>query len=251
MIQMPRRSHFNQLITKVAPSVLLVGCLILPMADKVNAAEVQLLDIELAEPQVADPSISEPQIAKPEVAEPKDDASEKPLSQDEKNAAILDAALALALNNALFPPINREEESLLPQNYKASGLAARIAQVAQQKNLQGAAYNRRHLCQQLLRETVQQVTQSYNRFFQGSALKTMRAFQSAGVGRPYQSGMQLLPGDMLYTGRWGGDYGHAMVVGPDGRIRDNVGSGVAHPRQRPIDWIVRPGDGLTRLVSNR
>lgn len=143
------------------------------------------------------------------------------------------------------------ERALLPATFRVTNVAARIAEVAGERHAQGAAFTHRHYCQNLLRTTVQQVTPAYNRYFGDSALETMRAFQAAGIGMPYTSGMQLLPGDLLYTARMGGNYGHAMLVGPDGRIRDNVGSGIAAPWERKIDWVVRPSGGPVRLASGR
>jgi hypothetical protein len=134
-----------------------------------------------------------------------------------------------------------------PVDLNVHGAAKRIAQIAYLRHQQGAAGAYRHRCQALVRTTVQQVTRQYDGFFKSSARSTMNAFRSAGVGRPYTRGTVLKPGDLLYTGQWGGQAGHAMIVGPKGRILDNVGEGIADPDRRPIDWIIRLEE--TRLMN--
>lgn len=274
MSQLTRR---YRLIFTIAACTLVVTGLVSPVTAEDLPGGPQLLDVELAAPEIATPESAIPVTRSENVnsyaaaqqpfvvlrttklpyvaAHPANltSASQNGVYGDQSTLDALASASAAALNNANTGSLRNDfaARPLLPQNYRLSDVGARIAQVAQEKNLGGAAYSRRHLCQMLLRETVQRVTPVYNRYFSDTALKTMRAFQSAGIGRAYRADMQLLPGDLLYTARWGGGFGHAMVVGPDGRIRDNVSSGVATPWQRPIDWVVRPDDNYVRLASRR
>jgi len=114
-----------------------------------------------------------------------------------------------------------------------------IAKAAQAKQEAGTA-EYAHLCERLLRETVQGITPEFNKIFAGAATaaQAMERFKAAGVGVPY-TGQALSPGDLLYAGREAGaGAGHAMAVGPDGKFLDQYGSHNA-PTVWP-DWVVSP-----------
>lgn len=124
----------------------------------------------------------------------------------------------------------------------ASRLGLSIANSALQMQTSGAAKGFQHLCESLARTTVQKVTHAYDSYFSHSSAKqTMHNFQRGGVGQAYKSGMALAPGDLLYSGA--GASGHAMVVGPDGRILDQYGANRT-PKVAP-QWLVRAGGKAT------
>ncbi len=130
-----------------------------------------------------------------------------------------------------------------------------VAAAALDAHFHGSAEKYREYCQRLVKETVDTVTHRYDRYFAGSASETMHNFQRAGIGHAYSPGEALAPGSMLYNDQWGRHNGrtdgHAMLVGPGGQIVDNVGSGLAKPGQRLIQWVVplgapAAGDGVNR-----
>lgn len=99
-------------------------------------------------------------------------------------------------------------------------------------------------CQKFVRLTTQAVTPTYNQYWGKTAKITMNNFQNAGVGRAYQVGDPLAPGDLIYSGRMGGASGHAAIVGPDGRVAGTFGM----PKDK-IDWVVPIGSGGNAQVA--
>lgn len=113
-----------------------------------------------------------------------------------------------------------------------------IAKAAWQKqlSLDRAAYDRR--CQQLARETVQAITPAFNKYFSGSALKSLHNFQKAGLAKPFTPGMAVPAGSLLYSQTMGGGDGHVQVVGEGGNRYDQHGRN--NYNLRNFQWYVPP-----------
>ncbi len=115
----------------------------------------------------------------------------------------------------------------------------RIASAAE--DLQSCRGEYSGMCQRYARTSVEKATGKSDLFgvplHQNSARDAMDAFFGKGIGFKFD-GSPLQPGDIAYSGRMGGKFGHAMVAGNDGRVRSNLGVGVG---QDKIDWVVRPG----------
>lgn len=126
----------------------------------------------------------------------------------------------------------------------SSALGTRIADQAMSLQLNGTARKFADRCDALADKAIQAATSQFNGIVGkragDTAAKTMERFKAAGIGQAYAPGMALQAGDILYSGtRVGHGSGHAMIVGPDGRILDQYG---AHAKPTTVpDWVVRPG----------
>lgn len=120
----------------------------------------------------------------------------------------------------------------------SSGTAKGIADTAWARQVSGEAKRFVHLCQKLVRTTVQNVTSQFDKFWRGTAAQTMKAFKSAGIG--FKANGNYRSGDLVYSGSsTGGGAGHAMIVGSNGMFLDQYGAS-RKPKTRP-EWVVRPG----------
>lgn len=131
-------------------------------------------------------------------------------------------------------------------------LSIRIAAaaVARQQGLNREEY--RQLCQRLLRQTVQSQTHQFDRMFDYSARSTQRNFERAGIGERYTNPSQLRPGDLVYSDQGSPQYGHAMVVGTDGQLYDQVGHGAPTDQgYRHPSWIVHPDQAIANYNTAR
>lgn len=112
--------------------------------------------------------------------------------------------------------------------------AQAIAAAAEHMKSQATLF--RGHCEEFVRTAVQSVTHAYDKYYDKSAAQTMRNFQNGKVGFPYTPGTQLMPGDMVYSGKEGGANGHAVLIGANGEV-----VGTAPMPQRDMQWVVRPG----------
>lgn len=130
------------------------------------------------------------------------------------------------------------------------GIKIAAAAVAKQNNLTAQEY--RMLCQKLLRETVQSQTHGLDKYFGSSAKSTASNFKKAGIGEKYRDPSQLRPGDLAYSDEGSKQYGHAMLVGPEGRLYDQAGSGSPQKAGfRHPSWIVHPDSAISAYNKAR
>lgn len=123
-----------------------------------------------------------------------------------------------------------------------SSTGMRIAEHAISLQSRGIAQKFVHMCDRLADTTVRDVTNAYSSIMgprsHDTAARTMRRFQRAGIGQPYQPGMAVAPGGLLYAGHGGDGAGHVATIGPHGERLDQYGSNKF--RASYFDWYVPP-----------
>lgn len=124
---------------------------------------------------------------------------------------------------------------------------ASSAESMQSKRGDYGGYCERYVCHAFKSATGQTTVHGVN--LQQNAIDVMKQAQKNGVGFPLAPGHPVQPGDIVYSGRMGHGFGHAMIVGNDGVVRSDLAPGVG---QNMIDWVIRPdaprGGGVVEHV---
>jgi hypothetical protein len=134
-------------------------------------------------------------------------------------------------------------------------LSIKIAAAAQARQQGLNRHQYRMLCQQLARETIQSQTHELDAAESpggkpaSSALAAEHNFQRMGIGESYQGASQLRPGDLVYSDYGSKQFGHAMVVGPDGQLYDQTGHGPPTKTgdYRTPTYVVHPDAAVSAL----
>jgi hypothetical protein len=114
----------------------------------------------------------------------------------------------------------------------------KIGATAQAMQKSGAA-NQPHYCERVARQTYQQNTHAYDRYWGDTAKSTVGNFRRAGIAKPYTPGMQIPGGSLLYSTN--GENGHVQVADNNGVRYDQYGKNQKFPPSYFQYYVPPPG----------